>query len=107
MKAEESAWRVLWYEAVGFALVIALTWVDALLPSTRSLSRAEFAAQQYDERLQITGLILVLAIVVLLLTRNLVERLRRLEGLLHVCAWCGRVDEADKWVSVEEFCERE
>lgn len=38
-----------------------------------------------------------------LTTRRLLERLYYLEDFVRVCAWCRKISDGDKWVSLEEY----
>jgi hypothetical protein len=39
----------------------------------------------------------------ILLTLRLLRRVRYLESLVVLCAWCHRVRDADRWVNLEIF----
>jgi hypothetical protein len=41
-----------------------------------------------------------------LLSWRLSKRLHYLEGFLRVCAWCQKVGEGEKWISIEDFAHK-
>ena len=98
--------RVLWYEAIGFGLLIALTWLDLVLPVPGIAIHPVVLEEKWKESVFISTLIAVVGLMVIWLTKCLVARLHRLEGLLRVCAWCGRISEDGKWMPVEEYFAR-
>ena len=103
MTIRKSTKRVLWYEAIGFGILIGLTWLDMVFPLPGLILQRTVELQKKDENLLISGLIAVVAIVVILLTWRLIDRLHRLEGLLRVCAWCGRISEKGQWLTIDEY----
>jgi hypothetical protein len=48
------------------------------------------------------GICLVLA-VVLVVQRNYMKRIKLLEGLLPICAFCKKIRTEDKWVTIEDY----
>lgn len=98
--------RVLWYEAIGFGMLIALTWMDILLPVPGVVIHPVVLEERWKESVFISALIVVVGLLVIWLTKMLLNRLHRLEGLLRVCAWCGKIGEEGKWVPVEEYFAR-
>ena len=95
--------RIYWYEGIGFGLLVGLTWLDFVFPLPGLVFQPGTLEKKWEQNLFISGLIAVVAILVILLTRRLVERLHRLEGLLQVCAWCGRISEQGQWLPVEDY----
>jgi len=95
--------RILWYEGIGFGLLIGLTWLDFLLPAPGLMLRSGGLKDKGEDNLFISGLIAIVGVLVMVLTKRLVDRLHRLEGLLQVCAWCGRICDHGQWMSVEEY----
>jgi hypothetical protein len=53
-----------------------------------------------------TTVTILVAIPVLFVTRRLVARLYYLQGLLHVCSWCRKINLDGQWVMLEEFFDR-
>jgi hypothetical protein len=94
--------RVLWCQAIGFAIIIALSWADEFA----DLPRYFFGGPQtpnWSECVLETVIVLMVAIPVMLLTHRVVARLHYLEGFLRVCAWCKKIQHDGQWVPVEEF----
>lgn len=93
---------MLWYEGVGFGLLLLLTWLNEFGylswlfhdgPRTSDLRHA--AAESV--------LILLVWGVVFHLTRRLVAHLLYLEGFLRVCAWCRKVGHNGDWMRLEDY----
>lgn len=102
MKATPKPRRVLLYEGVAFAILLASIWVGSLLPL---LLRARTAMEWEDPLLETAALVLV-AIPTLVLSKRILDRLHYLEGFLRLCAWCHRVEVNGEWILVEEFLKR-
>jgi hypothetical protein len=103
MKLRKSGSWVLWYEGIGFLLIIALSWVnereglpDILFGGTAHVHDWRYTAAQ-------TLVIIYVWAIVFGLTKKLVDRLHHLEGLLKVCAWCRRVGHNGKWLKMERY----
>lgn len=103
MKLRKNGTWVLWYECIGFGLILLLTWLNELidLPKVRLTGQAHISDFRYN--LVETVVILVIWGVVFLLTKRLVTHLHHLEGFLRVCAWCRKVGYRGKWVRLEEY----
>ena len=105
MPAQPHVSKILAVEIIGFALIIALSWVNELtgLPS---LIFGGGHRVNWPESLIETVIIALVAIPVLLLTRRLVLRLHYLEQFMRVCAWCRKLSVGSEWIPLEEFFER-
>ena len=93
------------YETLGFALIILLTWLDELFKLPSLLFGGEYLPD-YHEAIIESFVILIVAIVVILSTRKLLDRLHYLEGFLRVCAWCRNVEHEGQWISMEDYFNR-
>lgn len=95
--------RVLFYEAVGFVTILAITWLDEFLGfPERYLGGASHSPEWLEGGVE-TAAILAVAIPTLLLTRRLMSRLFFLEGFLTVCAWCRKINDEERWISMEDY----
>jgi hypothetical protein len=99
MRSSPNPNRVVWYELVAFGILLATIWVASLLELTEGTD----APFQWADPLLETGVLLVVALPTLYLTRRLVKRLHYLEGFLRLCAWCHKVEVNGQWLSIEEF----
>jgi hypothetical protein len=98
----KKAQRILWYEAIGFLLIIALSWLDELL----SLPARLFGGVQHTnwrEAAMETTIVLAVWLVVFVFTKRLLVRLYYLEGFLRVCAWCRKIGHDDEWMPLETY----
>src|SRR5436305_199634 len=82
--------RVLWYEVLGFGLIVALSWANELF-SLPALIFGVPHQPNWRESASETLIVALVAIPVIALTGRLVRRLRHLEEFLRVCAWCRKV----------------
>jgi hypothetical protein len=83
--------RILRYEIIGFGLLIVISWLDEIV----GISAAIFGTPHlpdYREAMIETLFTVVVCVPVLIRTKWITDRLIYLEGMLRVCAWCGRVD---------------
>lgn len=103
MTVRKSGSRVLWYEAFGFALIILLSWFNELVDLPRYLVGGGPHYRDFRDSMVTTIVVLLIALVVLRLTRQLLARLHYLEGMLRVCAWCRKIGQDDKWVRIEDY----
>ena len=102
MPPSKSPQRILWYQAVGVALLIALSWMDELL-SLPSLLFGGTATPNWRESALETAVILIVWTPIFLLTRRLLQRLHYLENFLRICAWCRKIGHQDQWLPIEQY----
>ncbi len=103
MKVRKSGSRVLWYEGLGFVLIIALSWLNELADlSHHLLGGGGHVPDLRDCVLETVGILLIW-LLVYRLTRRLLGRVYYLEGFLRVCAWCRKVCLHDRWIPVEQY----
>ena len=93
---------VLWYECVGFGVLLLLSCLNEL----GKLSWL-FGGDHHGSGLRGAAvesvLILLIWGVVFHFTRRLVAHLHYLEGFLRVCAWCRKVGSNEGWMRLEEY----
>jgi hypothetical protein len=94
-------------EAAGFALIIAIIWLDELLDLPRLLFGAAPTPVRVGEGLLESVLTVLVGAIVVGITSRAFRRIHYLESLIVLCAWCRRVRANDEWLSVEEFLERQ
>jgi hypothetical protein len=103
MKFLRGVSRILWYESLGFLLLIGLSWIS----NNQGLSQKLFGGGPHkpdwrDSALQTLVIIYVWAIV-WGLTRTLIARVNDLGTFLKLCAWCRKVGHKGKWIKIEEY----
>ena len=94
-------------EAAGFALIIAIIWLDELLDLPRLLFGAAPTPVRVGEGLLESVLTVLVGAIVVGITYRAFRRIQYLESLIVLCAWCRRVRANDEWLSVEDFLERQ
>ena len=104
MPATRHASQVLAVEAIGFLVIITLSWANELL-GLPSLIFGGGHRVNWPESLLETIIIASVAIPMLVLTRRLVLRLHYLEEFVRVCGWCKKMNVRGQWVPLEEFFE--
>lgn len=102
MKQKRITQRVLIYESLGFAILIAVSWLNELI-GLPALIFGQSVHSNLHEAVLETVIILAAAAPTLWATRRLVQRLVYLEGFLHVCAWCRKIHVEDKWMGLETY----
>jgi hypothetical protein len=90
-------------QAGGFALVATLIWADELLDLPHLLLGAPPTPLRLSEAALESGAVAALGLMTILLTLRLLRRVRYLESFVVLCAWCHRVRDAGRWVSLEAF----
>jgi hypothetical protein len=93
---------ILWNEAIGFSLMIVLSWLTEALHIPHLIFGEPFASN-WDRALLRTVVILFIWAWVHWITRRLLARLHDLEEFLRICSWCRKVCDNDKWVTMEEY----
>ena len=94
--------RILWYESIGFILLMVLSWLNELI----SLPHLLFGSGEHSnlhEAIMETSVLLLVWAVVFLFTRRLLARLYFLDNFLRVCAWCQKIGHDDQWSSLEDY----
>lgn len=93
---------ILWVEAVGFSLLIALCWFTELSRIPYLLFGDAFVPNLHRALLR-TVVIVVVWAWVHVATRRLLKRLHYLEEFLRICSWCRRVCHDGEWLALEEY----
>ena len=105
MRARTHAYRVLWYEGIGFLVIIVLSWINELTALSHFLGGMEYLPNWRESVLE-TLIVLLAALPVMILTKRIVSRLYYLERFLRICAWCKKLEHNGEWIPPEEFFER-
>jgi hypothetical protein len=98
----KSGASILHKEAIGFTIIIVLTWLAEMifLPHLLYNEPKEFLWARVLVR---TGVILIIWAWVHFTTRRLLRRLHELEGFLLVCSWCRKVGKDGGWLTMEDY----
>lgn len=103
MKLRKSGSWVLWYECIGFLLIIALSWVNEIEGLPQFLFGGRAHERDWRDTAAETLVIIYVWAIVFGLTKRLVDHLHHLEGLMRVCAWCRRVGHKGQWLKMERY----
>jgi len=101
-ESREKGDRILWVEAFGFSLLIALCWLTEWTQIPRHLFGEAFAPDWKRAALRSIVILLVWTSVHLA-TKRLLRRLHYLEEFLRVCSWCRKVCHDDEWMPMETY----
>ena len=103
MKSHHAQSRILWYQSLGFLVIIALSWLDELVSLPRVLFGRPPTAPDWHEAALESVLTLAVWAVVFAVTRRLLARLYYVERFIRVCASCRRIGDSDEWMPMEEY----
>jgi len=99
--------RILWYESIGFLLLIALSWMNDRQGLASSLFGGGPHMRDWRDSALQTLVILYVWAIVWGLTRMLVRRLHYLGSFLRLCAWCRKVGQNGNWLKIEDHFARD
>jgi len=94
--------NLLLYEIVAFLLLITVSWLDELIGLPTMIFGDAVQPNWHEAALE-TLVISAVAVPTLLLTHRLIRRLLYLEGLLHVCSWCRKINVSEQWIPMEQY----
>jgi len=96
--------RVISYETIAFSVIILLIWLDEIIDLPYLLLGSVETPPNWRESLFESVCIIILGVVIIRFTNSLFQRMRYLEGILHVCASCKRIrDEEGNWLQIESY----
>ncbi len=101
-ETKEKENSILWIEAFGFSLLIALSWLTEAIRIPHFIFGEPFAPNWHRAILR-TVVILLIWVWVHWATRRLLKRLHYLEEFLRICGWCRRVCHDGEWLTMEEY----
>jgi hypothetical protein len=102
MKKQKGRNSILWVEAGGFSLVIALAWLTEVFRIPHYLFGESFVPNWHRAILR-TIVIGLIWLWVFGITRRLLKRLHYLEEFLRICSWCRKVCHNDEWLGLEDY----
>jgi len=102
MKKVKGRSSILWVEAIGFSILIVLSWLTEIFRFPHYLFGESFVPNWHRAALR-TVVVLLIWGWVYLLTRKMLKRLHHLEEFLRICSWCRRVCYDDQWLGLEEY----
>lgn len=93
---------ILWVEAVGFSLLIALVWLAEFIKLPHLLFD-EPPVVSWRRALLRSVVVIAIWAWVFFITQRLLKRLHYLEEFLRICSWCRKVCHDDDWLSLEAY----
>ena len=102
MKKTKGRNSILWIEAFGFSILIALSWLVEVFRIPHYIFGEPFVPNWHRAILRTIVIGLIWAWV-FILTRRLLKRLHHLEEFLRICSWCRRVGHDDEWLDLEAY----
>lgn len=94
--------RALLWHSVGFIVLVTLTWCDQFFDLMFRLFGHEHAQVAWDETIFKSVVIILLWGLSAFEIYRIVSRLSYLENFLHVCAWCHKIEQQSRWLTIEE-----
>ncbi len=102
MKTKTYISRILWYQGIGFSIIIAFSWLNEIFDIPNYFG-VQVTSINWRECLLENFIVLIVAIPVMLLTKRLLSRLYYLEDFLRICAWCKKLEYNDEWIPIETY----
>jgi hypothetical protein len=93
--------RILWYEGIGFLLILICLWLPEIPLVAARLGLHENFGWWLTSLL--SAVVLLAGIAVMLMTARMVSRLRALEEIFISCAWCKKIEHNREWLPIDEF----
>ncbi len=101
-KTKTSSESILTKEAIGFSLIIVLSWVTELL-HIPNLLFSEPHVINWHRALLRTVVIVGVWLWVHVATKRVLRRLHHLEEYLLICSWCRKVGHEGEWLTMEQY----
>ena len=98
---------VLFYELLGFCLLMLFTWVDEILDLSHLLWHAPSTPINYIELLQESAVIILLGSFIIYRSISYLRHIHYLEGFIRMCSHCRKVELDGKWISLEELVDNQ
>ena len=96
--------NIIYYELIGFCLLIVMTWINEFLDLPHHLFGGQATPFNITENIFESLLIFIVGLLVILLTLKLLHEIRHLEGLLPICASCKKIrDGHGNWLQIEGY----
>jgi hypothetical protein len=93
-------------ESVGFLVVLAFIWLNELLDVPHVIWNEPASPVRVRESVMESVFIIMAWLVVLFITRTLVNRIGELESYVVMCAWCRKIRIDGRWISIEDFLDK-
>ena len=94
---------VIFYEIIGFSLIIILLWVDEIFDIPCLIFGAPATPINWVEGIIETAGIIILSIIIIVISLRILRKIRYLEGFLPVCAFCKKIRVKNEWIPIEVY----
>ncbi len=98
---------ILGLELLGFGAILSVLWLDEYADVPFRFFGALKTPLRPSEFWFEAVTVLIVATVVVMATLWVFRRLRFLESVIQVCAWCRKVNVQQEWLSFEQYLKRE
>lgn len=95
--------KVIIYELFGFGVIILFLWLDEILDIPHLLFGAKATPMNLIESIFETSIISCLCVLIIIITFNMLRKIKYLEGFLPVCLFCKRILVKDEWIEIEDY----
>jgi hypothetical protein len=101
-QTKKSTDSILKKEAIGFSIILVLSWGTEIFHIPSLLFSEPFAFNWHRAVLR-SIVIIGIWIWVHVATRRVLKRLHHLEEFLLVCSWCRKVGHEGEWLTMEQY----
>ena len=97
--------KIIICEIIGFGFVIIFIWLDEIIDLPHVLFKTPQTPINFTESILESFIVIVLAILVIVITKKLLIRIKYLEGFLHICCVCKKIYDCNsqEWVHFETY----
>ncbi|MEI6513865.1 MAG: hypothetical protein WCO51_11430 [bacterium] len=102
MTSNNKTSKILWFESIGFLLIVVLSVLNELMALPARLFGGVVQSDWRQAVLEV-AMAGVVWFVVYKYTKRLLTRLYRVESYIRLCAWCRHIHHNDEWLPLEEY----
>ena len=95
--------KIIAYDLIGFGFVILVLWFNELIDIPHIVFGAESTPVNMTENIIETVIVFFLAVLVIMITWKLLQRIRYLEGFLPVCSFCKKIRIGATWMPIVDY----
>jgi len=97
--------KIIFYEIIGFTFIILSNWLNEIIDIPHLLFNAPQTPFNITESILESFIGLLLAVLTILFTKKLLERIKYLEGFLRICCVCKKIYDRSKkkWLPFEAY----
>ncbi len=99
--------KIVALELIGFIAIIVTLWLCELIELPHLLFGAPETPVNVAEAILETIILLVCGGWIVFQTRRLIKQIRYLEGFLHVCAFCQKINIDDQWIPLQTYIKQQ